>query len=50
MARERTNGSPGMPGWVQGFVWAGAVVALLLVFMLASGHGPWQHLGMAGMH
>lgn len=39
-----------MPAWVKGFLWAGVVAVLLVVVMLASGHGPWQHMGMSGMH
>ena len=50
MGRERSDGTPVMPGWVKGFVWAGTVIVLLLIVMLALGHGPWQHMGMTGMH
>lgn len=51
MAGERFKGQgPGLPRWVKGFAWAGGVLVVLLVVMLATGHGPWQHMGMAGMH
>ena len=50
MPRARSKGPTGMPGWVKGFIWAGAALLVFLVFMLASGHGPWQHMGTAGMH
>lgn len=51
MPRDRSKGQgPGMPGWVKGFAWAGGVVVVLVIAMLATGHGPWQHMGMAGMH
>ena len=50
-AAKRTTG---MPRWVKVFVWAGVGALVLVVIMLASGHGPWQHLGgmlnMSGMH
>ena len=43
-----------MPRWVKGFVLAGVAAVILVGIMLASGHGPWQHLGgmqnMSGMH
>ena len=39
-----------MPRWVKAFVWAGIVAIILVAFMLTTGHGPWQHMGMAGMH
>ena len=35
-----------MPGWVKGFIAAGIALLLLVVVLLASGHGPWQHMGM----
>lgn len=38
-----------MPGWVKGFVAAGAAAIVLVVVLLLNGHGPWQHMGM-GMH
>ena len=39
-----------MPGWVKVFIGVG--IALLVVAAIAafSGHGPWQHVGMGGMH
>lgn len=40
----------GVPGWVKGFAIAGVVALLLLAALLMSGHGPWQHMGMTGMH
>jgi hypothetical protein len=39
----------GMPSWVKGFVIAGAIAVVLVSVLLATGHGPWQHMGM-GMH
>jgi hypothetical protein len=35
-----------MPRWVKGFIAAGIALLLLVVVLLASGHGPWQHMGM----
>jgi len=40
----------GMPRWVKrSLISAGVVVGLVIVAML-TGHGPWHHLQMAGMH
>ena len=39
-----------LPKWVKGFVWAGLAAAIALAIILASGHGPWQHMNMSGMH
>jgi hypothetical protein len=50
MAECRTKRAVGTPRWVKGFSWAGAVAILLVIVMLASGHGPWQHLNVSGMH
>jgi hypothetical protein len=51
MTGERSRRSAaGMPGWVKGFGVAGAALLVVLIVLVASGHGPWEHLGMAGMH
>jgi hypothetical protein len=50
MSGERGRRAAGMPGWVKGFAVAGGVALVLLAVLLLSGHGPWQHFGMAGMH
>lgn len=39
-----------MPGWVKGFLWVGVAAVVVIGAMLLSGHGPWQHMNMAGMH
>jgi hypothetical protein len=44
----RNGPTTGMPGWVKGFAWAGGIAVILVAVMLLTGHGPWQHLGMAG--
>lgn len=49
MTGESTKRPTGMPRWVTGFVWAGVAAVVLVGIMLASGHGPWQHLHVAGM-
>jgi hypothetical protein len=36
--------TPGTPRWVKVFAIVGAVVALLIVIMLLTGHGPSQHM------
>ncbi|MFD0579930.1 hypothetical protein [Dactylosporangium darangshiense] len=36
------------PRWVKAFVVAGIVVAVLVVVMLVSGHGPGQHMHHGG--
>jgi hypothetical protein len=38
------------PRWVKGFLWTGLATVIVVGVMLASGHGPWQHMNMAGMH
>ena len=38
------------PKWVKTFMWAGVAAVVLVGLMLATGHGPWQHIGMTGMH
>jgi hypothetical protein len=35
---------PGMPRWVKVFAIVGAVVLVLLVVMLLTGHGPGRHM------
>jgi hypothetical protein len=47
MARDRAKAGD-MPRWVKVFAWVGVGAVLLVAIMLASGHGPWQHMG--GMH
>ncbi len=49
MAGESAKRATGMPRWVKGFAWAGVAAVVLVGVMLASGHGPWQHLNMGGM-
>jgi hypothetical protein len=39
-----------MPTWVKGFLWAGLVAAIGLTILLATGHGPWEHMQMGGVH
>jgi hypothetical protein len=39
-----------MPNWVKGFAWTGVVAVLAVAVMLLSGHGPWEHMNMRGMH
>ena len=48
--RRTQRAAQAMPRWVKAFVWAGIAALVLVAFMLATGHGPWQHMGMAGMH
>ena len=50
MPSERVKRAAVLPGWVKGFVIAGAAVAVVVIVMLASGHGPWQHMNMTNMH
>lgn len=47
MARRQATG---VPGWVKGFMWAGLIAVIVAGASLATGHGPWQHMNMAGMH
>jgi len=39
-----------VPRWVKGFAWAGVVAVIVVAAMLLSGHGPWQHMNMSGIH
>ena len=39
---------PRMPRWVVASLVAGAVLVALVVVLLASGHGPGQHMSHAG--
>ncbi len=50
MGAERERRTTRVPGWVKGFAAAGVLAVLALAMLLMSGHGPWQHFGMAGMH
>jgi len=44
------DAAEGMPRWVKrSLIGAGLLVVLVIVAML-TGHGPWHHLQMAGMH
>jgi hypothetical protein len=45
-----TSRDTSMPNWVKWFVWAGVVVVVIVGIMLATGHGPWEHMHMSGMH
>jgi hypothetical protein len=36
--------TPGTPRWVKVFAIVGAVVVLLIVILLLTGHGPSQHM------
>jgi hypothetical protein len=47
---DRDTARAGTPRWVKGFVIAGAVLLVLIVVMLLSGHGPGRHMhhGMSG--
>ena len=44
MVREHAKSD--MPNWVKGFVAAGVVLALIVIVMIAMGHGPGQHVAM----
>ena len=45
-----TDDAEGLPRWVKrSLIGAGLLVVLVIVAML-TGHGPWHHLQMAGMH
>jgi hypothetical protein len=44
------TGRAGMPRWVKWFIMAAAAALVLVAALMIGGHGPWQHLGMAGMH
>lgn len=43
------RGKAAMPGWVRWFMGAGVVLAIVVVAMLVTGHGPWEHMHMSGM-
>lgn len=40
-----TVARPPTPGWVKGFVVAGALLLALAALMVATGHGPSRHFG-----
>lgn len=40
--------STGVPRWVKMFIIIGVVLAVALVIMLATGHGPGRHLSALG--
>lgn len=39
-----------MPRWVKVFIGIGVAALAVVAFAVLSGHGPWQHMGMGGMH
>jgi hypothetical protein len=40
----KKRASPGVPRWVKMFAWMGIAAVALVVVMVLSGHGPWQHM------
>lgn len=44
----RDASGSGMPRWVKGFAIAAAVLVLLIIIMLLTGHGPGRHLSGLG--
>lgn len=46
MARAAT----GMPNWVKISIAVGVFAIIAVSILMAMGHGPWQHGGVAGMH
>jgi hypothetical protein len=32
------------PRWVKIFAWVGVVAVVVVLAMIVSGHGPWQHM------
>lgn len=50
MSSERVKRTTTVPGWVKGFLMAGGIAVVAVIIMLASGHGPWHHINMTGMH
>jgi hypothetical protein len=45
MALDVSKRAAGVPRWVKAFAWVGVAVLVLVIVMVASGHGPWQHMG-----
>ncbi len=39
-----SNTARGMPPWVKGFAIVGAILGVLIVIMLLTGHGPGRHM------
>jgi hypothetical protein len=40
-----TATKPPVPGWVKGFVFAGALLFAVAAMVLATAHGPGRHFG-----
>jgi hypothetical protein len=45
MSRQEPSPQEGMPRWVKGFLVVGALLLVLIVAALLTGHGPGRHLG-----
>ena len=45
-----TNDNESMPRWVKRLLIGGGLVVVLVIVAMLTGHGPWHHLQMAGMH
>ena len=40
----KKRAASGVPQWVKLFGWVGIAALVVVVAMIASGHGPWQHM------
>ena len=45
-----TNDNESTPRWVKRSLIGGGLVVVLVIVAMLTGHGPWHHLQMAGMH